>query len=137
MFLVIWFMPVRLIGRGVFSICKDNKFDERMQKFSNIFFSALLFRHLQNQSFFSNKTGRRGSLPKSDFGGRCVVENHSFRHSTTQGISFSFNVLAQSGGRVVTKVRHRVCACTRYIPNYRKHILCLIFPPNLLFLQNN
>ena len=35
-----------------------------------IFFSALLFRHLQNQSFFSNKTGRRGSLPKSDFGKR-------------------------------------------------------------------
>lgn len=100
-----------------------------------IFFSALLFRHLQNQSFFSNKTGRRGSLPKSDFGGRCVVEDYSFHHSTTQGISFSFNVLALSGGRVVTKVRRRVCAYARYIPTYRKHILCLFFSPNLYFCR--
>jgi len=37
------------------SAYKDNKFDERMQEFSNIFFSALLFRHLQNQSFFQTK----------------------------------------------------------------------------------
>ena len=81
-----------------------------MQEFSNIFFSALLFRHLQNQSFFSNKTGRRESLPKSDFGGRCVVEDYSFHDSTTLAILFSFNVLALSGGRVVTKVRCRVCA---------------------------
>ena len=98
-----------------------------------IFFFGFAFRHLQNQSFFSNKTGRRGSLPKSDFGGRCVVEDYSFHHSTTQGISFSFNILALSVGRVVTKVRHRVCACTRYIPTYRKHILCLFFSPNLYF----
>lgn len=84
-----------------------------MQEFSNIFF-GFAFRHLQNQSFFSNKTGRRGSLPKSDFGGRCVVEDYSFHHSTTLAILFSFNVLALSGGRVVTKV-HIACAHARDI----------------------
>ena len=87
-----------------------------MQEFSNIFF-GFAFSPSSESIIFSNKTGHRGSLPKSDFGGRCVVEDYSFHDSTTLAILFSFNVLALSGGRVVTKVRCRVCAYARYIPN--------------------
>ena len=83
-----------------------------MQEFSNIFFRLCFFTSFRTYHFFQTKQG----IEVLSLNLILVVENHSFRHSTTLAILFSFNVLALFGGCMVTKVRCRVCADARDNP---------------------